>query len=135
MFSTLGERPYCWCKARRLWASVSLLMVGGKVMPLALRGGLAASTIVRTRLTMDEKQKPSKVRYFLVVQYGLSTGQKTFFSAAATSSNHTFYSFRQFFNFLRTVFKYGLLFMVSREVTMEVLGIPLLTVCFCSSLS
>ena len=41
------------------------------------------------------------------------------FSAAATSSNHTFYSVRQFLNVLRTVFKYGLRCMVSQGGSMD----------------
>ena len=97
---------------------VIVVVVGGPVMPLALRGGLAAVGH-RPDEVDDGRRKPSKVRYIWVVQYGLSTGQKTFFSAAATSSNHTFYSFRRFLNFLRTVFKYGLWCMVSRGGSMD----------------
>ena len=84
-------------------------------MMLALRGELAA--VGHCPNEVGDGRKPSKVRYIWVVQYGLSTGQKTFFSAAATSPNHTFLSFRRFLKFLRTVFmvygfssrKYGLL--------------------------
>ena len=55
-----------------------VVVVGGPVMPLALRGGLAAVGH-RPDEVDDGRRKPSKVRYIWVVQYGLSTGQKTFF--------------------------------------------------------
>ena len=83
------------------------------------RGALSSAGPEGARAWLNGRRKPSKVRYIWVVQYGLSTGQKTFFSAAATSSNHTFYSFRRFLNFLRTVFKYGLWCMVSRGGSMD----------------
>ena len=56
---------------------VIVAMVGGTVMPLALRGGLAS--LGHRPDEVDDGQKFSKVRYIWVVQYGLSTGQKTFF--------------------------------------------------------
>ena len=55
-----------------------VVVVGGPVRPLALRGGLAAVGH-RPDEVDDGRRKPSKVRYIWVVQYGLSTGQKTFF--------------------------------------------------------
>ena len=70
-----------------------VVMVRGMVMLLALRNGLAAVGHCPDEVDVDDGRwtKSSKVRYIWVVQYGLlSTGQKTFFSAAATSSNHTF---------------------------------------------
>ena len=60
------------------------IVVVGMVMPLAVNGGLAA--VGHCRDEDDNGRKPSKVLYISVVQYGLSTGQKTLFLAAATSS-------------------------------------------------
>ena len=54
-----------------------VVMMRGMVMPLPLRGGLLV--IGNRPDEVDDGRKPSKVRYILVVQYGLSTGQKTFF--------------------------------------------------------
>ena len=55
-----------------------IVVVGGMVMPLAVRGRLAAVSHCRDQ--DDDGRKPSKVRFIWVVQYSLSTGQKTFFS-------------------------------------------------------
>ena len=54
-----------------------VVVVGDMMMPLALRGGLTA--VGHCPDEVDDGRKPSKVRHILIVQYGLSTGQKIFF--------------------------------------------------------
>ena len=96
-----------------------VVMVGGTVMPLALRGGLAA-----VGNCPDEVDDP---RWTKTLESTINLGcpvwfviwTEHLFSAAATSSNHTFSSFRRSLKFLRTVFKYGLWCMVFREEAMD----------------
>ena len=57
--------------------SLLVKAVVAMVMPLAVRGGLAA--VGHRPDEVDDGRKLSKVRHILVVQYGVSTGQKTFF--------------------------------------------------------
>ena len=63
---------------------LTIMFVGG-IELLVVRGGFTAACHRREidkhkgQRTVNDGQKPSKIRYILIVQCGLSTGQKGFF--------------------------------------------------------
>ena len=93
-----------------------VVMVGGMVMPLALRGKLVA--VGHSPDKVDDGRTLESTIY-LGCPVWFVNWTENLFSAAATSSNQTFSSFRRFLKLLRTVLKYGLWFMVFREEAMD----------------